>query len=375
VLAACRGLHAAGYETTVAAATRPAVTHWSRACGRRLSGLNPRPDARAFVSTIQRVLDDDPHDVILPGTDVSLLAVSEHRERLKGSACLGLPVHAAILRSLDKTLLPHAARDAGLRTPATIVCASVEEGFEALRELGAPALVKPERTVVGINGARQERAGVVVTNPRELASAVELVGPLFLVQHVEQHAVTYSFAGVAIDGHLRAQVFSRYLRTWPAEGGAASLSVTLDPPPGLAERIAALVRTLGWEGIFELELLGLPRGGFAAIDFNPRVYGSMAAAIAAGANLPGLWCDFLLGRDPARVVVARAGIFYRREDTELRHILRALRGHHLVDAVRVLAPRRAAVHAFFLPNDPGPLFAQAGTLARRISVRTMRKLA
>ena len=34
------------------------------------------------------------------------------------------------------------------------------------------------------------------------------------------------------------------------------------------------------------------------IDVNPRIYGAIGLAIAAGQNLPAIWTDLLLGRTP-----------------------------------------------------------------------------
>ena len=63
----------------------------------------------------------------------------------------------------------------------------------------------------------------------------------------------------------------------------------------LRSRVSALLTDLGWEGLFELELIEREDGGWHAIDMNPRPYGSMALAIGAGCNLPALWCRHLLG--------------------------------------------------------------------------------
>ena len=52
----------------------------------------------------------------------------------------------------------------------------------------------------------------------------------------------------------------RYLRTWPPEAGNAALTETVAVPAELAERVGALVAALGWEGIFELELVRVPAG-------------------------------------------------------------------------------------------------------------------
>ena len=61
------------------------------------------------------------------------------------------------------------------------------------------------------------------------------------------------------------------------------------------------------------------------IDFNPRLFGWMALAVGAGANLPAIWCDHLLGRTGVATGDARIGVHFRREDSELRRVAGLIR--------------------------------------------------
>jgi predicted ATP-grasp superfamily ATP-dependent carboligase len=151
---------------------------------------------------------------------------------------------------------------------------------------------------------------------------------------------------------------ARYVRTWPPRAGNASFAETVSPPESLRESIAALVDRIGWRGIFELELMGSEEDGFVAIDFNPRVYGSLALSTRAGASLPALWCDALLGR-PVVAAVARPGVCYRWEEGETRNFAARARRGSWHAALEVLRPHHDCAHAEFSVHDPGPLAARA----------------
>jgi thioredoxin reductase len=170
-----------------------------------------------------------------------------------------------------------------------------------------------------------------------------------------------SFAGILADGRLLGTAMSRYLRTWYPRAGNACFSRSIEAPAWLPERIIKLLEALGWEGLFELELIERPDGSYAAIDLNPRIYGSLALAVAAGANLPALWCQWLLGRKPQRAV-ARPGLRYRWEEGDLRHLKWSLRHGDLREGAAIIRPRRGTVHALFNARDPGPLVAWADGL-------------
>jgi len=369
VLAACRGLQARGYEVTVLASERLAVSHWSRACAHRVLGPGPSEDAEAFVDAVERIVADDPHDVLIAGSDASLLAVSQSRNRLERHVQIGLPPHDAVRRSVDKRMLPAASRAVGLDSPDTICCDSLAEGVSAATGFGFPVIVKPVRSVLESNGTLEVQESSVADDNAALRRAVARLGVPFLVQRLERPGTTCSFAGVIADRRLLAHLFSRYRRTWPPGAGAASFSETVTPTAELVGQVEAMVASLGWQGIFELELLLLPSGRLAAIDFNPRVYGSLALALAAGVNLPAIWCDWLLGRRPAMALPARSRVAYKREDTELRHAVAALRRHAVRSAVDILRPRRSAAHAYFHAEDPFPLAVRAVVLARKYARR------
>jgi predicted ATP-grasp superfamily ATP-dependent carboligase len=151
---------------------------------------------------------------------------------------------------------------------------------------------------------------------------------------------------------------------WPPRGGYTSASTTIAAPPAVVARLERLLEVLGWQGIFQLELVELGDGELATIDFNPRPYGSLTLAVESGANLPALWVDWLLDRRPT-AARSRPGVGYRWEETELLNAAVALRHGRLVDATRILAPRRGTTHAFVRAKDPGPLAARAVNILRK----------
>lgn len=84
MLATCRGLTAAGYRVSAAAYSRLAAAQWSRCCSEGLLVTDPRVDAGAFVAGLRRHLQRRPYDMLLAGSDFSLMAVSRHRRELDG---------------------------------------------------------------------------------------------------------------------------------------------------------------------------------------------------------------------------------------------------------------------------------------------------
>lgn len=355
-LAGCRSLHRAGYAVDALATSRPAAAHWSRFCGGRLTASDPREDEARFVDELRGIVRGTSYRLLVTGSDASLLAISRHRERLEPFVELGLPPSDVVERCLSKRALVRAAADAGLGSPETEVCRDEGEARAAARRFGYPVVLKPQSTVFGRNGRVRQRASSLVGDDASLAASLPEYGNPCLVQRREEGAVL-SFSGAAADGRLLAYGVSRYGRTWPPEGGAVSFAQTIPPPPGLRQKVGDLLAVLGWQGVFELEVIQREDTGFAAIDFNPRLFGSLELITTAGAPLIAAWCDWVLGRGRIEVQ-AQPGYHYRWEDAELRNLWRRLRGRQLRSAISVLRPRRRTTRSFFRVTDPAPLAAR-----------------
>jgi predicted ATP-grasp superfamily ATP-dependent carboligase len=362
-LAACRGLASAGYRVTVVARHRPAATHWSRSCAERLLLPDARQSVSAFIAGLEEVLAARTHSAVIPGSDASLWAISDHRDSLETFTRLGLPPRDVVRRCLDKVALLDAAEAAGLASPESRSCASSAEAADAAAELGYPVVVKPVSSFRRAGGGLSQQSVVVVQDANVLARVAPAYEPSFLVQRFE-HARFLSCTGVIADGRLLGLTTSRVPRLWPPVAGMHSFSETVPTPEGLADRVRRLLGTLGWQGIFQFQMLESADGRFSVIDLNPRLFGSIALDVRAGANLAALWCDWLLGGSPTPVV-ARSAVRFRWEEGELCHLAWQFRRGRLRAAVAVLAPHRRVAHAWFRLRDPGPLLARALSLALR----------
>jgi predicted ATP-grasp superfamily ATP-dependent carboligase len=357
VLGACRGLTSAGYRVCAVARQRPAATHWSRSCAERIVLPDPRENVPAFVDRLDDLLSSGRYAALIPGSEASLLAISEHRSRLERSTRLGFPSLEAVRKSVDKLLLHQVAAGAGLTSPPSEICANLAEAAVAASKLGYPVVLKPAQSFLPVNGGLHQHRVVVAGDGAELAQAVPDFTPPFIVQRFER-ARFLSCTGVVAEGRLLALTTSRVLRLWPPVAGMHTFSETIRAPQGLADRVRALLEALEWQGIFQLQMLELADGRLSVIDLNPRVFASIALDVDAGANLAAVWCDWLLGRDPSPVV-ARPARRYRWEEGDLCHFAWQLRHRRLRAAAAVVLPHRRVTHSWFRVTDPGPLVARS----------------
>jgi predicted ATP-grasp superfamily ATP-dependent carboligase len=223
-------------------------------------------------------------------------------------------------------------------------------------------IVKPPRSYSATHAT--EHKPVVAADDSALTEAAAQFGAPFLVQEFLADAPVVSCAGVAIEGQLLGFVTSRYARVWPPSRGSAACSETFAPPAALRDGVGRLVSALGWSGVFEIELLERRDGRPAVIDFNTRLYGTLALAVKAGCNLPAIWCRYLVDRAVIDAEPA-TGLHYRWEDGELFSLVRALVRGERRAAGTIVRGRRDVVWAHYARGDARPLLARLIYLGRR----------
>jgi predicted ATP-grasp superfamily ATP-dependent carboligase len=357
VVAAIRALDAAGYRVGATTHTRPSPGQCSRSCSEHHRVSSASANDEAFVTQLEEIVRRGAYAVLLAGSDASLLAISKYRVRLEPHVEIGLPSHDVVRGALSKVELARAAEVVGFRTIRSSVCENGEQALRAAREFGFPVIAKSASALVVTGGRTVRPDSRLIPDAAAMSAWLEQQPGPSLIQGRERGHV-YSCPGVMTADGLVGFALARYIRTWPPRAGNASFAETISPPESLRESVAALLDRMGWRGIFELELMGSEEQGFVAIDMNPRVYGSLALSVRAGASLPALWCDVLLGR-PVVAAVARPGVSYRWEEGETRNFVAFARRGSWRAALDVMRPRHDCAHAEFSRHDPGPLVARA----------------
>lgn len=317
---AVRALARAGYLPAVARSDRDALAAVSRAC-RRVVDV-PAVDSPGYRRAVEDELARHAYLTVLPSHDRAMFALESP----------GLDL-------LDKGRLAEGARAAGLQVPEGEPFDSGRDVLAAAGRLAYPVVVKPRVR----RGDLHRHGAYRAEGPSQL---VEDPGPVLVQPYIPDPL--RAVGGVMHEGVLVAAVHQRYLRTWRPDAGEASAAVTVAPDRELEERLVTMLE--GYEGIFQAQF-----AGSHLLDVNPRVYGSLPLAVAAGVNLAAVWCDLLRGV-PVPRVRARPGVRYRWIEGDLRHVWAAVRAGRmrLGEALAALRPHRATAHSTFTFSDPRP---------------------
>lgn len=359
VLSTVRCLAAYGWQVHVAGQPRRGMSTWSRA----VTGVHvvpaPADGADAFRSAVHEVLDGLGRPVVLAAGDAELKALAA------GDRAPGVPDAAALATLLDKHLLSAAAQRHGVRTPGVV------DGAPSRW----PVVAKPaQHHQPGATVARWEAQ--VVDAPGVLAAlraAAAAAGVSLLVQ---EHVAGDLVALVLVrdrDGRLVGRSQQRAVRTWPPRAGVSARAVTVPVDERLVEGAAALLSDVRWVGPVELQYLVPADGEPCLIDVNPRVYGSVGLAVAAGVPVPHLGALTLIGEAVDPVPDGQPGVVYQWLQADLRSTWAARPG--AAAAAEVLGVLRVSRPAVWDVRDPAPSAAAAARLAARALRRVARRTA
>lgn len=325
-LAAVRGLARGGWNPVVTVTGRPSLAAWSRhrAEVREMPGVSD--GVETYGAALRQEVVEGRYAAVMPASDVAL-------------AALGSPVTSL----LDKVSLAAAAADVGLSSPQARRFASWDELVDGVHGLVFPVVVKPRRSTAPARS---------FDGPAALLAA-PVSGELLVQRRIDEPMS--AVCGVCHEGRLVAVVHQRYLRTWPVPCGTAAAAETVAADTQIEARLERLLD--GHEGVFQAQF-----AGHELLDVNPRVYGSLALAIAAGVNLPSLHCALATGATapPAAPLRGRTGVRYRWLEGDLRHVARAVARREMApsEALAAIRPRRHTAHSVTTLTDPLPGLAR-----------------
>lgn len=303
-VAGIRALGAARVAVVAAAAERSAAGLWSRYVQSRATVPASQEAPQGFIDALGALAARHGRLAVYPGQESSVGALLDHGSALPADVVSPYADVDAQRLLREKPNLAELAADAGLRAPRTLASGAASE--LAGSDLTVPCAVKPQRPGGVLESTR------VVEDPEALTALLCSLPPgepLLIQDHVGGPLTSMALVSDR-NGATVARFQQQARRTWPPVAGASAMAVSVAPDEDLAARGTALLHRAGYSGLAQLQFL---RGtdGPALIDVNPRFYGSLPLALAAGVNLPAAWHAVVSGGPLPSPDDYRVGVTFR----------------------------------------------------------------
>ncbi|HTI03931.1 MAG TPA: ATP-grasp domain-containing protein [Gemmatimonadales bacterium] len=309
-LAAARSLVRAGHEVIVTAPTRWSLAGVSRGVKRFALGADAFADAPGYVTELAVLVDRERPDILLPTTDVSVEAVLEHRALLPMSLGIPGPDRETYRTASDKARMLELAHDCGLAGPETRVLETPGTRSGELAYL-FPAVIKPHRSVVTVQGMRRKLAVEQVADAAAcdtvLARLPREAYPVLVQRQIT--GVGEGLFALRWDGRVVAMFAHRRLREKPPSGGVSVYRESIPLPPDLVRASVRMLDALDWRGVAMIECKrDALTGQHVLMEVNGRFWGSLQLAIDAGVDFPALLARCVQGEAVPLCHVYRTGV-------------------------------------------------------------------
>lgn len=361
---AVRALAHSGAHVGTASPSRGALAARSRAS--RWHDVVPWPQRSLddFAEAVNGLVERRRYDIILAGGDDWLFALTAAQDRI--DARVAHPSFTAVDQALDKLRVHACALEAGLATPHTELAT-----HEAVSAWRGPAIVKSRRHWVA--GMRDANVRIEAARCDDLASRRRQVDAVASRggEPLLQEAVTGRLGAVSVVLHGSDPIVAAQqvaVTSYPTPVGITARGKTVDVDRPLLRGVSDMLAAMGWEGLAQVQFIEDEAGRRWIIDVNGRLYGSLALATAAGADLA--TAAVRLAAEPEAAggpaVVARAGVRYQWLEGDLRRMLVSSPPRdwprEMLDTFRWAL---TSEHSLWRLDDPGPALRQTVDLLGR----------
>lgn len=260
-------------------------TRFSRYCRGYSTYPSPHTDPEAYVDAINRIVRQHDVGLVIPAYDEALF-LSGRRAQVDRAEAIVLPPYADLMTIHRKVDLYRLAERVGARAPVTIALDSRDDLARCLQTLKLPLVIKPERGGGGWGV-------VIVRTAKELEQTwrgfdqAKHNNRLFAQQMIFGEAIG---CGAVFDRGRRVAIDTYgILRQHPVGVGTATYRTEVRCDDA-ARQVHSILAALSWTGVAQFDFIVSEEDGNAyLIDGNPRFWGSVAHAVASGANVPFLY--------------------------------------------------------------------------------------
>jgi predicted ATP-grasp superfamily ATP-dependent carboligase len=310
-LAIARSLGRRGHEVHAVAVDRSSPALASRYLKAVHSIASHSLAPEAWLAELRALVAAHRFDLLIPCSDNGLLLLHAHRDQIEDTR-LALPNVEAMSVFFDKVATRRLAASLGIPIAKGRELWGPDSAEALEAELNLPLVLKPSTTYT-LGQMSAKSSVVAVRNRAELAAALS-VGDRYGLAEAFFPGVGVGLSVLADHGTVRHAFQHRRLQEASMSGGSSSrISEPVDPSMLAAVERLASATALHGPAMFEFRSDRRTRQ-WVLLEVNPRLWGSLPLALAAGADFPAALCDLYLGGAPPiwasyRVGVVRRGLF------------------------------------------------------------------
>jgi len=256
----------------------------------------PHLTVENIADVVLKILERKQYDLLMPVGYGSTLALASRKDEFASRAHLELAESSKIELAADKRRVCELAQSLGLNTPNSVYPADIAEVKGLAGQLPYPVVLKPpsESLPKGIR---------IVHSEKELLPSFENLRSTWPAHRTELPLMQSFVPGYGCgffslyqNGVCKRVFMHRRIREYPPGGGGSCCAESFFDPV-LKEAGIKLLDAIAWHGVAMVEFRFDPaQKKYTLLEVNPKFWGSLDLALAAGADFPRDLCDLVAGQ-------------------------------------------------------------------------------
>ena len=320
-LVVTRSLGRKGINVTNTDSERFSPTFFSKYSTDRFLSPSAERSPTEFINTILNYVKKRKIEVLMPINSTETLLISKYKDKFIPYTTVPFEDYRKMMQVHDKNEVMRIASELDLPVPKTDNIENTNGLQKLAKMIEYPAVIKLKNATssIGVSYAHSEEE--LISKYRQTIMKYNLTTSDYPIIQEYVPGNGYGVSLLFNHGDLRAIFTHKRLREYPITGGPSTLRESVRHPE--MEKIALkLLDHIGWHGVAMVEFkLDKRTNKPVLIEVNPRFWGSINQAIAAGVDFPYLLYKIAVDGDVKPVFNYKVGVRTRFLINDFRALL------------------------------------------------------
>lgn len=297
-----------GVEITTTDCEYLSAAFFSRYSKHHFLCASPERTQLEFVNSIQNHIRRKKIDVLMPINSTETNLISKYKEKFTPFTKVPFEDFPKMMQLHNKNEVMKLASELDIRIPGTYEIDNAADIDKFSKEMEYPVVIKLRNATSSVGISYAYSASEFVSKYKQTIHKFNLKSSEYPIVQEYIPGSGYGVSMLYNQGDIRASFTHKRLREYPITGGPSTLRVSVRNQE-MEKAARKLLDHVNWHGVAMVEFkLDERTNKPVLIEVNPRFWGSVYQAIAAGVNFPYLLYEMALYGDVEPVFNYKVGV-------------------------------------------------------------------
>lgn len=247
---------------------------------KKIIGCCTNKDYEGTKKQIEEILKNEKYDLVVPMSDFTAGLLAENKRYFSQYAEIAANDWDIFIKAYDKLNTMAICTEKEIPCPKTFFNVN---SVDDLKDIEYPVVIKPRSACgsIGFNVADNK-----TKLEKILSCENDNLGPMFVQEYIPQTGKQFNAHMFLDKNHeVKTALVTEKCRWLPIDGGASTLSVTVDRPD-IIDICSRLLKEMKWVGYCDVDLILDPRDNIPkVIEVNARISANVKICYLVGFNI------------------------------------------------------------------------------------------